>query len=178
MYLVKETTVCPGGYRSYRDKDDSGKRCGEPIKYDQLKELSYLGVSLAKSVPPEKIPLDEISKRLSEYSRYDCPLEDPCEDPNKRWSIVLAFEFQMKDPKGETVTLQRIVPESIIEDYFKEFPQQKVNVKVEDTLDFGGRWLHHQRADLFLPGHKVEWRLTAGSYCWKFGTKFVNRETD
>ena len=65
-----------------------------------------------------------------------------------------------------------------IEDYFKEFPKKKVNVKVEDTLDFGGKWLHHQRADLFLPGHKVKWILTAGSYCWTFGTKFVKRKID
>jgi hypothetical protein len=39
------------------------------------------------------------------------------------------------------------------------------------TLDQGGHWINHQRADLFLPDYGVKWTLDVDNHILKLGTR-------
>jgi hypothetical protein len=162
VFFVKETEACPpNGYPSNYDSSDEKRYCE---KLD-LEKLKILGKPVADSVPPERIPLGYIEELVDDY-RKDCPLKDPCKDPNDRYSIVLAFEFKFKPTKGVDVTLERQIPDHL-QPHFGEHG----NYRAKGTLDHGGHWINHQRADLFLPGYDVKWELTAGGHSWTLGTK-------
>ena len=112
-------------------------------------------------MPPEKIPLKELFRLVNWYSDK-CTIKEPCKDPNDRYSIVMAFEFQMQKTKGVEITLERKIPKDL-ESHFEEDPNFG-NYSARGKLDEGGHWIN--RADLFLPGYGVEWVLTADTYSW------------
>jgi hypothetical protein len=41
----------------------------------------------------------------------------------------------------------------------------------EGTLDQGGHWINHQRADLFLPDYGVRWILDVDGNFYTIGTR-------
>lgn len=165
VYWVKETIACaPNGYSSSYAVDVEGKKCA-PLNIEQL---SKFGKAVAIKVPPKSIPLDFIGDLVDDY-RKKCTLKEPCKDPNDRYVLVLAFKFKINNPKGTIVSLERRIPDSLL-DYFSE-DKKKGKYYVEHELDQGGHWINHQRADLFLPGYKVQWILTADGYSWELGTE-------
>jgi hypothetical protein len=160
VIFAKETEACaPNGYASNYDTQSRQKKCN-PLYYDKLSEL---GITVAHKLPPDKIPLKELFRLVNWYSDK-CTLKAPCKDPEDRYSIILAFEFQMKDTKGIEVSLKRRVPEDLKSDF--EADSDLGNYSAEGMLDEGGHWINHQRADLFLPGYGVKWILKAGEYSW------------
>lgn len=160
VIFAKETVVCaPNGYASNYEYQDKKRQCN-PLYYDKLEEL---GITVAHQLPPEKIPLNNLFRLVDWYSEK-CTLELPCKDPEERYAIVLAFEFQMQQAKGVRVSLNRRVPEDI-KPHFGEDPGVG-EYAASGILDEGGHWINHQRADLFLPGYGVEWILTAGEHSW------------
>jgi hypothetical protein len=165
VYWVKETIACaPNGYSSGYTVDAEGKKCA-PLSVGQL---SKFGQAVAVKVPPKSIPLDFIGDLVDDY-RKKCTLKDPCKDPEDRYVLVLAFKFKIKKPKGTIVSLERRIPDSLL-NYFSE-DKKKGTYYVEHELDQGGHWINHQRADLFLPGYKVQWTLKADGRSWELGTE-------
>jgi hypothetical protein len=109
VIFAKETVVCaPNGYASNDENQDKQRQCN-PLYFDKLKEL---GITVANQLPPEKIPLKELFRLVDLYSER-CTLELPCKDPEERYAIVLAFEFQMQQTKGVEVSLKRKLPDDI-----------------------------------------------------------------
>lgn len=158
VIFAKETVVCaPNGYASNDENQDKNRQCN-PLYYDKLEEL---GITVAHELPPEKIPLQDLFRLVDWYSER-CTLELPCKDPEERYAIVLAFEFQMQQTKGVEVSLRRKLPDDI-DPGVGEYAASGI-------LDEGGHWINHQRADLFLPGYGVEWILTAGEHSWSLLT--------
>ena len=160
VIFAKETEACaPNGYASNYDYQITQKKCN-PIYYDKLSEL---GITVAHKLPPDKIPLKELFRLVNWYSDK-CTLKEPCKEPDDRYSIILAFEFQMKDTKGVEVSLERRIPVDL-KSHFNEDPNLG-KYSAGGMLDEGGHWINHQRADLFLPGYGVEWALTVGEFSW------------
>jgi len=160
VIFAKETEACaPNGYASNYDYQDKPKKCN-PLYFDKLSEL---GITVAHRLPPDKIPLKELFQLVNWYSDK-CTLENPCKEPDDRYSIILGFEFQMHKAKGIEVTLERKIPGDL-KSHFKEDPNVG-EYSAGGILDEGGHWINHQRADLFLPGYGVEWVLKAGEYSW------------
>ncbi len=158
VIFAKETIVCaPNGYANLDENQDNKRQCN-PLYYDKLVEL---GETVAHELPPEEIPLKELFQKIDWYSET-CTLELPCKDPEERYAIVLAFEFQMQQTKGVEVSLKRKLPKNI-DPGVGEYAASGI-------LDEGGHWINHQRADLFLPGYGVEWILNAGEHSWSLLT--------
>lgn len=165
VYWVKETIACaPNGYSSSYQVDGESKTCA-PLNIEQLPEF---GETVASKVPPKSIPLGYIGELVDDY-RKKCTLKEPCKDPNDRYALVLVFKFHFENPQGTIVSLERRIPDSLLA-YFTDDKKQG-KYYVEHKLDEGGHWINHQRADLFLPGYKVQWILTAGNYSWTLGTE-------
>lgn len=160
VIFAKETEVCaPDGYASNYDRQDNRRKCN-PLYFDKLSEL---GKTVAHKLPPEQIPLKKLYQLVNWYSDK-CSIKEPCKDPNDRYAIVMAFEFQMQKTKGIDVSLERKIPKDL-ESHFQEDPNFG-KYSARGKLDEGGHWINHQRADLFLPGYGVEWILTADKYSW------------
>jgi hypothetical protein len=160
VIFAKETEACaPGGYTSNYDYQNQKKKC-TALYYDKLSEL---GITVAHKLPPDEIPLKVLFRLVNWYSDK-CTLKEPCKEPDDRYSIILAFEFQMKDKKGMEVSLERRIPEYLKSDFDGDPNHGKYTAR--GILDEGGHWINHQRADLFLPGYGVEWVLKAGEYSW------------
>ncbi len=160
IIFAKETEACaPNGYTSNYDYLDKQKKCN-PLYFDKL---SQLGITVAHKLPPEQIPLKKLFRLVNWYSDK-CTLKEPCKDPDDRYSIILAFEFQMQKTKGIEISLERKIPEDL-KSHFKEDPNAG-KYSAKGKLDEGGHWINHQRADLFLPGYGIEWILKADEYSW------------
>ena len=160
VIFAKETEVCaPNGYASNYDRQDKQRKC-DPLYFDKLSEL---GITIAHKLPPEEIPLKELFRLVNWYSDK-CTIKEPCKDPHDRYSIVMAFEFQMQKTKGIEITLERKIPKDL-ESHFQEDPNFG-KYSARGKLDEGGHWINHQRADLFLPGYGVEWILKADTFSW------------
>jgi hypothetical protein len=181
IIFIKETKVCtldgkPSSYCNKKNKKE--ERCCDKLHYTQLKYLKEDGDTVTDEKPIDTINLDYLFNRVKLYS-LRCRLDKPCTNPEDRFSILLAFEFQMKKPKGMIVTLERKIPKNM--EIFFEEPDYG-NYYVKGELEEGGHWIRHERADLFLPGHEVEWLLKIHEpdkqggykelpkYCWKLIT--------
>ena len=164
IIFAKETEACaPNGYASNYEYQGRQKQCN-PLYYDKLNEL---GITVAHQLPPDKFPLKELFRLVNWYSER-CTLKEPCKDPDDRYAIILAFDFNMSDTKGIEVSLERRIPEGLKQDF--DADPNHGEYFAGGILDEGGHWINHQRADLFLPGYGVEWVLKANEYSWKLFT--------
>ena len=164
VIFAKETEACaPNGYASNYDYQDMQKKC-DPLYFDKLSEL---GITIGHKLPPDEIPLKKLFRLVNWYSEK-CTLDSPCKDADERYSIILGFEFQMPSAKGIEVSLKRTIPGELKTFFIGD--QKEGDYSAKGILDEGGRWINHQRADLFLPGYGVEWELKAGEYSWKMLT--------
>jgi hypothetical protein len=164
VYLTEEKKACaPNGYP---DKLRARENACEPLLYEKLESYEF-GRPVYTSVPPECLPLGELAELIKEATQ-DCPIEKYCKDPKLRKAIVLVFYFPAKNSKGLELSLIREIP-SRLEKYFNMDPLKGVYV-AKGTLDQGGHWINHQRADLFLPDYGVKWILKVDEHIYKIGT--------
>lgn len=173
VYLTEEKKACaPDGYP---DKFYARKNACKPLIYEKLESYEF-GKPIYARVPPECLPLGELAELIKEATQ-DCPIEKYCKDPEMRKAIVLVFYFPTKNPKGHELSLIRKIP-SRLEKYFEMDPYKGEYI-AKGTLDQGGHWINHQRADLFLPDYGVKWILKVDEHTYKIGTKkgFKKKET-
>jgi len=165
VYLTEEKKACaPNGYP---DKLRARENACEPLLYEKLESYEF-DRPVYTSVPPECLPLGELAELIKEATR-DCPIEKYCKDPKMRKAIVLVFYFPTENPKGHEMSLIRKIP-SRLEKYFEMDPFKGEYI-AKGTLDQGGHWINHQRADLFLPDYGVKWILKVDKHIYKIGTK-------
>ena len=165
VYLTEEKKACaPNGYP---DKLHARENACEPIIYEKLESYEF-GRPIYTRVPPECLPLGELAELIKEATK-DCPIEKYCKDPELRKAIVLVFYFPAENPKGLELSLIREIPLRL-EKYFKMDPLKGKYV-AKGTLDQGGHWINHQRADLFLPDYGVKWIFKVDEHIYKIGTK-------
>ncbi len=166
VYLTEEKKACwPDGYP---EKPRARKRaCKRSIIYEKLDSYEF-GEPIYTSVPPECLPLGELAEKIKQAT-LDCPIDKYCTDPELRKAIVLVFHFRMENPQGREVKFIRDIPQEL-EQYF-EMDRYKGTYIADGTLDQGGHWINHQRADLFLPDYGVEWILDVDGHIYEIGTK-------
>nr|VFK41226.1 MAG: hypothetical protein BECKTC1821E_GA0114239_101020 [Candidatus Kentron sp. TC] len=163
LYFVPEKLACrPDGYANGLAR---GSRCKE-WKIDKfLAEAKKMDLEpLLSKIPPSQIKLDWLFSRISNYSK-SCSKEDKneyCLDADDRSSIVMIFHVHM-NPEGSKISLFRL-------------RSDKSNIPGEQTmqpyiLQAGGRWLTHQRADVFLPSKYFNWCLKINNWNWSLDSK-------
>ena len=158
MYLVSETDACrPYGYQ--RPDDETPTRC-TPLTFDELDTMVRQDTAalVQHKIPPEKLRLGEELLDSIDAFRDDCPLDSPCSEPDRRYAIILAFEAAVSGPVD--CRIHRKPPtKSLIPAY-----------SITGNLSVRGRWITHQRADVFLPAYNVRWLLEIGEWNWNLGT--------
>ena len=165
VYLTEEKKACaPNGYS---DKFHARTSKCDPLIFEKLNSYEF-GEPIYARVPPECLPLGELAERIKEATQ-DCPIEKYCEDPELRKAIVLVFYFGMENPKNRLVKFIRDIP-ARLEKHFEMDPYKGTYI-AKGTLDEGGHWINHQRADLFLPDYGVKWTLDVDGHIFKIGTK-------
>jgi hypothetical protein len=150
FFFVKETRACrPGGYPLY-DEASEQRSCAKWTA-DEVQHWTS-GQHLVHQAPPGDVSLDELYDSIDAYQEK-CSLGAPCGDPARRRAVVLLFVW---DNLGDTsVSLRRFGDgEHIAGGYWS------------GTVEAGGRWVNHQRADYFFPGYGVHWVLKAGGHEW------------
>jgi hypothetical protein len=165
VYLTEEKKACrPDGYPN---KSRDRKSACEKSEYEEL-DLYKFGEPIIASVPPECLPLGDLAEEVKRATE-DCPIYKYCTKPELRKAIVLVFHFQMENPQGREVKFIRVIPRDL-EQHFEMDPYKGTYI-AEGTLDVGGHWINHQRADLFLPDYGVEWTLYVDGHIYEIGTR-------
>ena len=162
MYFVPEATACPP--RGYRDAgDDNTPMCPQLTVEDvDAMESQAIATAIARSIPPERLQLGDALMDSIDAFAEDCPVEAPCMDPKRRYSIILAFDVaSVNEIDGYPIELRREPPEN------SGLPAYSVS----GTLSARGRWINHQRADSFRPTYRVNWVLQVGQWTWELGTE-------
>lgn len=161
MYFVGEKLVCPpDGY------DGSGEtsECPE-LTFEWLESMVSRGIAkpVQRNIPPAQIRLGKSLFDSVEAFSEDCTIEAPCADqPDRRYAIILAFEVSdARRSAGKRIEVERVPPR---DSRFEEY-------SASGRLSERGRWLNHQRADVFLPSYDVRWVLQLGDWTWNFGTQ-------
>lgn len=81
--------------------------------------------------------------------------------PDERKSIVAIFDWH--DPQNARLTLARKAREPIDK---AAFPNMTWHAQLKNERLF----IHHERADAFLPSRKIMWILTFGDKEWRLTT--------
>lgn len=165
VYLTEEKKACaPDGYPN---KLHARTRKCAPLIYEKLDSYKF-GEPIYTRVPPQCLPLGELAERIREATQ-DCPIDKYCTDPELRKAIVLVFYFGIVNPKGRRVEFIREIP-TRLEKHFAQDGAKGTYI-AEGTLDQGGHWINHQRADLFLPDYGVRWILDVDGNFYTIGTR-------
>lgn len=165
VYLTAEKKACaPDGYS---DKFHARTSKCAPLIYEKLDAYEF-GHPIYAKVPPECLPLGDLAEHIKRATQ-DCPIEKYCEDPERRKAIVLVFDFGKANARGRKVKFIRDIPKRL-EKHFEMDPYKGTYV-AKGTLDQGGHWINHQRADLFLPDYDVTWTLDVDNHIFKLGTR-------
>lgn len=158
LFLVKETEACrPNGYRS--DNAGQNSQCAPlTVRGDISAWKSSRVPQTVEKIPPTDISLgNNIGDLLDDYcNAYP---DAPSVDPKKRKAIVILFDFGTS--KNFTVSLARK----------NRNGSGNFSNKTWTGTAVHGRWVHHERADAFIPSNKAEWTLIALNKKWVFTTK-------
>ena len=160
LYFVREAEACrPDGY------PDVGMETSvpcEPLTFGDLETMVRRNevTRVQHGIPPEALRLGEELLDSVDAYREDCPLTSPCLEPKRRYAVILEFEVDVPDPVDYRIAIHRKPP-----------PGSRVlPYSATGALSERGRWINHQRADVFLPGYGVRWELDVGSWSWDLGT--------
>jgi hypothetical protein len=165
LYYVPEKFACRHtGYAN-------GLAQGSPCKKWTIEEFLAKAerddhMPVFSKVPPSEIKLERLFGRISNYSK-SCSkedLEEYCMNVDDRRSIVMIFTVHIDNPEGLQISLRRLPSAR------SKIPGQQ-KTKRPYTLQAGGRWLTHQRADVFLPSKFFSWCLAIGDWRWVLGSK-------
>ncbi|MCY4507806.1 MAG: hypothetical protein OXG35_12735 [Acidobacteria bacterium] len=160
MYFVAEAEACrPDGYPD--PNQEMAVRC-EPLTFQDLETMIRRneGTRVQHGIPPEELRLGNALLDSIDAYREACPLASPCLKSKQRYAVILAFEVDVPDPEGYEIAIRREPPRGSPVDPYS----------ATGTLSGRGRWINHQRADVFLPAYGVRWRLNVGSWGWDLGT--------
>lgn len=153
ILVVPEKEACkPNGYQRYESGLPS--KCEKLLIKDIEKWQDRINFSV-KKIPPSKISLG--SRLFGILDAYRTTWTD---DPEKRKAVVLVFDW------GEAQNISLELERDVLFD----------NVPIKD-LKWSGklageqRWIHHERADAFLPAYGIKWTLNAGGYTWILKTE-------
>lgn len=160
MYYAAETDVCrPDGYSD--SSNDAKSKC-ERLDFDRLEVMRRDGVavSVQNQIPPEELRLGSDLLDSIDAFTDECSPTNPCSNPSRRYSLILAFDVDIASPETYAITIHRTPPEESPFDPYSNAGQ----------LSPAGRWINHQRADVFLPSNRVRWQIEIGDWSWNLGT--------
>lgn len=153
LYVVPEKEACrQSGYNAYSDETSS--TCAT-LSIDDIAEWDALGyAAIQRTIPPGQISLgDNILGLLSAYNTA------PKYRAEDRKAVVIVFDFH--EFQNANVTLARktrgngagILPKSW-------------SIRMRNER----RFIHHERADVFLPSLRTIWSLKLGDDRWILST--------
>jgi hypothetical protein len=149
MFIVPEIEACPpNGYKDY----DSGQASNCPtLGMEDINKWEDSGIMIQTGkIPPGEILLGKfLFTSLDNYSR-----RTKKDGPEERLSFVLVFEWDQ--PQNSPITLERKGCPNI--------PSMKWSGELKDYTN----WIHHERADAFLPANNIKWTLKEAGYKWVF----------
>lgn len=166
VFLVDELMACrPSGYAN--DDDRTGHSRCDPLSFEDLDAWEELGYEpILRGMPPEKVSLGRLIDAIDDYRKV-CGPNHPCLTASERKAIVLALELEGGDEVSPQIHLARVPP-----------PDSKIPAyETGGRLSPQGRWITHQRADVFLPAYNVRWVLRTTTMCgdspcrWAIQTK-------
>lgn len=155
MFIVPEKEACkPRGYQSYASEQASD--C-QKLTMGNIEQWQDAGITIEiRKIPPappqSSVSLGNLFEIVNAY-REDAESMGP-ED---RKSLVLVFEWD--SPQTSPVSLKRTGGGRIPALHGQGF------------LEDGLHWIHHERADAFLPAYRVKWTVTMGGNRWEFKTE-------
>ncbi len=79
-----------------------------------------------------------------------------------RKSLLMLFTFY--EPSNNYVTLERVV-----DNHLTKIPTYEPDQVIGYEL-VSNRFIHHERADAFIPGERIQWKLTEGRNVWVLST--------
>jgi hypothetical protein len=150
LIVAPELEACkPKGYKYYSRGKES--HC-QKISIKDIERWQALGVThIIRNIPPSTVSLgDSIFLMLDAY-RTASKI-----NPNDRKSIVIVFDW--KTPQEVDIQFER----TLLKKKGVPFPEWKWIGRLSGER----RWIHHERADAFLPAYKVQWVLTANNNKW------------
>ena len=155
MLYVPEIEACkPDGYQSYSSNEPSN--CIKLAIKDIDDWIDRGCRKIDFTIPPSEISLgEEFLELLDSYENFSK------DDPVRRRSIVLMFDW--KEPQNLSISLKR--------ENLSETDKGVRNMLWRGSLSNERRWIHHERADSFLPANNIKWTLIAGENKWIFKTK-------
>ena len=154
LVVVPEMEACkPHGYASYASGIPSKCETIRRSDIESWKDSDY--THMTQSLPPEEISLDTtIFLFLANYLRV------PKNAPETRAAIVMLFDWEQ--PQFGSIELQREVPEN------QGIPIIDKTWSGELHGEHG--WIHHERADAFVPSNNIRWILRLGEVQWTLKT--------
>ena len=163
MYFVGEKVACPpDGYGE--SETETLRRC-KRLTFKDLDTMTRQRIvtPVQQGIPPEQLRLGKTLLDSIDAFSDDCTIKAPCMNkPERRYSIILAFEVKgASDFDGNKIEIRRILPKG------NKFDPYSKSGKLSEQ----GRWINHQRADIFLPSHRVRWELKLGQWSWNLGTE-------
>ena len=151
LLVVPEKEACkPNGYASYMSGTSS--KCQQVTIDDVDLWKAYEFVHIERNVPPGKISLGDTLFKL--LAAYRTTLEYSA---SERKSIVTVFDWG--SPQTAEIKFTRKIFRG---QDAPPFPDRTWEGKLENER----RWIHHQRADAFLPAYKVLWIIEKGEDKW------------
>lgn len=149
MFIVPEKEACPpNGYKDY----DSGQASNCPtLGREDVEKWEDSGITIQTG----KIPPGEISLGKFLFTALDAYCRGSQKGtPDERLSFVLVFEWDGQ--QNSPITLER-----------RGYPNIP-SLKWSGALNNHTIWIHHERADAFLPANNIKWTLKQGNYKWVF----------
>jgi hypothetical protein len=156
LIFMPEKNACnPDGYAGYMNDDQS--RCA-PLTINQIDKWKRTPGWIGKEdlSPDSKLSLgNRLLWLIDAYSTA------PKNTLDERKSIVVIFDWG--SARNTDIRLTR---KTIATSGQPSFPEMTWEGRLENER----RWIHHERADAFLPIHGVIWILESGGRTWEFGT--------
>nr|NJM03357.1 hypothetical protein [Desulfobacula sp.] len=156
LIFMPEKYACnPDGYADYVKGETSG--C-VPLTINQVEKWKRAYGFIETEFPSPDSNLS-LGNRL--FGLLDAYRTAPITTADDRKSIVVIFDW--KSARTTEVRLTRKIMNPSGQSPFPE-------MSWEGRLQEERRWIHHERADAFLPIHRVTWILESGGRTWEFGT--------
>lgn len=155
IYIVPEKEACkPNGYPSY--KSGLSSNCIQLNMKDIEEWDDFEYTQVIRGIPPSEISLGN-----SLFNILDAYQGSSKSNPSIRKSIVLIFDWGKH--QNVFVSLNR-----------KIIGKSNIGIRERNWSRFlknERRWIHHERADAFLPANNIKWTLKSGEFTWKFKTR-------
>lgn len=164
IFMLKETEACRKyGYQNYDSEDQEEPVCQKWTVEEIKKLLRKCAMVIAKfppAPPQSKVSLGNLFDAVSAY-RDSKP---QTQTPAGRKAMMMVFTWD--PPVRGDISLERTGGRSIPSKTWHGYLNG-----IDPT------WIHHERADSFLPAYAVTWTLTIGENQWEFKAVHSKDET-